>query len=408
MKWLLLISGFSLAGSGAHAQNIELVGQLTGVSAKAVYIDSNYAYLAGFNSFEIVDISNPAQPALVGRYDSLTNGINVVRYENYAYIADGYGFLKVLDITDPAHPILSRRITTSDYTSSLALSGHYLYVDIVSYGFQTYDITAPDDPQLITEYPVWSTGIIWSLTVRNNYVYMTDSEEGFKQVNVSDPLYPELTGLCETGGSPFDISIWSDLAFISDTRGSIYILDVREPYYPAVVGTYARNGSGGGIFAVDHNVYLAAGHDGVLVIRVNDPDNPVLIGSYHTPGVAYDVSIVGDLIYVADGSGFRILRLISTAVYDDDGTPGGFVLYPNYPNPFNAKTAICYELPSRSEVTLSVFNVLGERVDKIEAGPQDAGQHEIVWDAGDSPSGIYFYQVRADETCLIRRMVLLK
>ncbi|MBD3170318.1 MAG: T9SS type A sorting domain-containing protein, partial [candidate division Zixibacteria bacterium] len=80
----------------------------------------------------------------------------------------------------------------------------------------------------------------------------------------------------------------------------------------------------------------------------------------------------------------------------------------NYPNPFNATTTIEYSLSEDSDVTLEVYNLLGQRVDVIVNNNQSAGFKTIMWDASDYSSGIYFYKLTAGKITFTKRMMLLK
>ncbi|HSG27814.1 MAG TPA: T9SS type A sorting domain-containing protein, partial [Candidatus Krumholzibacterium sp.] len=91
-----------------------------------------------------------------------------------------------------------------------------------------------------------------------------------------------------------------------------------------------------------------------------------------------------------------------------DPVPAAFALYPNYPNPFNPETAIRYDLPGGYDVTLSVYNTIGERVAFLTEGFRGPGSHIIRWDASGLPTGVYFYQLRAGPYTDIRKMVLLR
>ena len=83
-------------------------------------------------------------------------------------------------------------------------------------------------------------------------------------------------------------------------------------------------------------------------------------------------------------------------------------LFQNYPNPFNAATTLSYMLPKSGSVTISIYNLLGQRVATICEGIQQAGQHSITWDASDFPSGVYFARLEAGEYSKSIKMVLLK
>ncbi len=92
-----------------------------------------------------------------------------------------------------------------------------------------------------------------------------------------------------------------------------------------------------------------------------------------------------------------------------DAVPARFVLRQNYPNPFNPKTAISYQLPAFSEVELSIFNILGQKVKTLVSKKQPAGNYKVEWDAAGFSSGIYFYVISTDNGFMqTRKLVLLK
>jgi hypothetical protein len=92
--------------------------------------------------------------------------------------------------------------------------------------------------------------------------------------------------------------------------------------------------------------------------------------------------------------------------------PTEYALNQNYPNPFNPSTVISFSLPTRSDYTVTIYNVSGQQVADF-TGSAEAGVHEIVWEAGNLASGIYFYRLVAnndtgDQYVANKKMVLLK
>lgn len=85
-----------------------------------------------------------------------------------------------------------------------------------------------------------------------------------------------------------------------------------------------------------------------------------------------------------------------------------FVLRQNYPNPFNPATTISYTLAARSMVSLKVYNLLGMEIADLVCGVMEAGTHLARFDAGDHPSGIYFYSLKAGASVEMRKMALVK
>jgi hypothetical protein len=85
-----------------------------------------------------------------------------------------------------------------------------------------------------------------------------------------------------------------------------------------------------------------------------------------------------------------------------------FTLSQNYPNPFNPRTIINYELPITNYVDLSVFNLLGQNVATLVNEHQQAGYHQVEWDASGFASGIYYYRIEAGNFTETRKMIYLK
>jgi hypothetical protein len=105
---------------------------------------------------------------------------------------------------------------------------------------------------------------------------------------------------------------------------------------------------------------------------------------------------------------------IATDVDEDGGqVPTTFALNQNFPNPFNPTTTISFNLPTVSNVSLTIFNILGQEVTSVVNERLAAGNHVFEWDGHDgygSPvaSGIYFYRLEAGDYRSIRKMTLLK
>ncbi|MCP4631417.1 MAG: T9SS type A sorting domain-containing protein [candidate division Zixibacteria bacterium] len=94
-----------------------------------------------------------------------------------------------------------------------------------------------------------------------------------------------------------------------------------------------------------------------------------------------------------------------------DGTvslPQTTALNGNFPNPFNAVTTISYDLAKDTDVTLEVFNLLGQKVETLVSGYQQAGHRTATWDASKNSSGIYLFKLTTNGEQFVKRMTLLK
>jgi hypothetical protein len=90
------------------------------------------------------------------------------------------------------------------------------------------------------------------------------------------------------------------------------------------------------------------------------------------------------------------------------GLPIKALLSSAHPNPFNSSVVISYSLPSPRQVRLEIFDPLGREVAALVNGRQLPGQKEILWDASDMTSGLYFYKLTAGEFSEVKKITLLK
>jgi hypothetical protein len=88
--------------------------------------------------------------------------------------------------------------------------------------------------------------------------------------------------------------------------------------------------------------------------------------------------------------------------------PSFFDLKQNYPNPFNPSTTITFSLPKRSDVTLTLYSILGEKLKTITSETYDAGEHKIIFNAAGLASGVYFYTLLADGFSTTKKLELIK
>jgi len=88
--------------------------------------------------------------------------------------------------------------------------------------------------------------------------------------------------------------------------------------------------------------------------------------------------------------------------------PSGFNLDQNYPNPFNPTTKISFSLPEANNVSLRIYNTLGQEVQTLISQFMNAGTYEISFDAFDLPAGIYLYSFNAGSFQSVKKMMLIK
>lgn len=177
-------------------------------------------------------------------------------------------------------------------------------------------------------------------------------------------------------------------------------------------------------FKIEHKLTNAKDYEFVASYQ----NSPELIGqgsvSYETEYSYRDSTVIPEkeymyrLIQYDYGGAVNIKDIIAFATAKKP-LPKSFELLQNYPNPFNPQTKIKFEIPMQSDVTLRIYNVLGQKIISLKDGVLDAGRYSVEWngqnDFGNNvASGIYFYvlQARTSETKkqhrMLKKMILVR
>ncbi len=88
--------------------------------------------------------------------------------------------------------------------------------------------------------------------------------------------------------------------------------------------------------------------------------------------------------------------------------PTAFALEQNYPNPFNGSTQIQYDVPTPSHVTLTVYNILGQKITTLVDALQPVAHYKVPFDGGNLPTGVYFYRLKTDTFTAIKKLVIIR
>jgi photosystem II stability/assembly factor-like uncharacterized protein len=170
---------------------------------------------------------------------------------------------------------------------------------------------------------------------------------------------------------------------------------------------FVRSAPGGKrLWAGGHDVYCSNDMGETWETQISRQNIPAC-GSKYLHGASFynDAigAVVGDCVVLYTSTGGLI-----TSVNEPQETPSSFGLKQNYPNPWNALTTIQFELPASSHVTLKIFDEIGREIATLFNGEKPAGKHEVKWNAGQLPSGVYFYRLQAGELISVRKLVLVQ
>ena len=267
-------------------------------------------------------------------------------------------------------------------------------------------IVAEDEEQINPQMVVDDEGyifVIWG-DERNGL----DHDIYCQRVSPAGELMFAGSGLLVAGGEGDQINS----VFIADNAGGAYITwqdhNADFPYYPALKAVHLN-----ALGEIADPVWQAGGNP-VLQLDYDYQVNSIMIPDNYGGAVAFWVDVRAGFGSYSGYNDLYAMRMndFSTGIPDlanDTQTPVQFRLYPAYPNPFNPKTTIRFDLPSAGQVELKVYDVTGREVAALGTGHWALGQHSVVWNAEEMSSGMYFVRLAVDDReSMVKKVVLMK
>lgn len=215
----------------------------------------------------------------------------------HAFVGDIDG-LRVIDLSDPAHPAIVGELGSSGwYTQAVAASGTIVYLSY-SLGLLVVDVADPTSPE-----PIGSlTGSVpTDLAAADSIAYLAGysppPQGTLRVVDAADPTSPQIIGSVDTPGRCVAVAASGDLACVADGEAGLQIIDVSDPAAPWIIATVPMNAWG--VYLDGATAYVALLNDGIALVDLSDPEVPEVLGTLALPGQARDVAVSGDRAYVA-------------------------------------------------------------------------------------------------------------
>jgi aminopeptidase N len=193
---------------------------------------------------------------------------------------------------------------------------------------------------------------------------------------------------------------------------------IKEPNHPVYQNSYGISNLGGGNWKVNFYAYQSQ-------INTVFHQMPVVLKFSFTSGPDTSIRFMND--FNNQTFTFNFNRQPISVVFDPDNDillktatlsvgiknisnsiPDKFALYQNEPNPFNPMTNITFDLPQKSYVKLTVYDLLGRNIISLVKGTLDVGKHIINFNGSTLSSGLYFYKIEAGNFTETKKMLFLK
>jgi hypothetical protein len=329
--------------------NPSLISSLDGSSQNVpfgddIYVSGNYAYLS---TAVVLDVSNPAAPALVGSYEGRAPGRKMSVQGHYLYLTGGMtptitsNAITIIDVSTPVTPKLKATLTNGSSSgpllagaSSVHTSGNYAYVvSETNDALEIIDVSNPAAPTHKSSLVNGSGGAMLngpsSVFISGTYAYITSvNSQALEIVDVSNPALPihKASLVDGTGGAfintPKSIYVWDNYAYIADLNGVLEIVDISNKTAPVHIGKLTDGGGVAPYLSLAKSVYVfypyayVASDNALEIIDVSDPANPVHKGALRSGPGNYianplAVTVTDTHAYVTStGFGFGALEIV--------------------------------------------------------------------------------------------------
>ncbi|NUQ37108.1 MAG: PQQ-binding-like beta-propeller repeat protein [Caldilineales bacterium] len=313
---LIGLAGFGLIGPNATAVELDMIGQMGGANYAAA-VAGDLLFTGIGPRLLVLDASDPNQLAELGQSEVLPGVVRALAVEDaYAYVAAGKGGLQIVDISDPAHPVVIGNYLTEGYAQDVAVASGYVYLTNTPVwdgsgwsgsGLHIVDISDPANPKQMTVYdtPGWEFGV----AVVGDTVFVADGDGGLRILDVSDKTAPKEVGATYTAGYALDVAVGEGVVYVAEFDKGVGVVDVADLSNPREVKVIDTPGKARHVTVNDGTVYVGDGNGGLRILDVSAALEPVEIGAFASED-GRGVAVNGAFVYLADRQlGLHVLEV---------------------------------------------------------------------------------------------------
>jgi formylglycine-generating enzyme required for sulfatase activity len=262
----------------------------------------------GDSEVRLLDVSHPAAPVALGSWSMFLPLSDAVLAGNLAYLAcwetDFLSTVEIVDFTNPAQPALRGFYDTQGYAQDIEVVGSTAYVADSEGGLLILDVSNPASPRKLGSFETRSS--VGLVGVAGRYAYLAEGS-WLMVVDVANPTSPSRAGIYDAGATIRSLAVVGQKAFVVVSTGRLLVLEMSTPGTVELLGSTSAWGE---IEAAGNYAYLATGTRSLAVIDVGDPAHPLWATSVTVEGVATDVAVTGRMVLVAVGArGISVFEL---------------------------------------------------------------------------------------------------
>lgn len=281
------------------------------------------------NGLLVYNFSNPVSPYLITKFDFGQQAITLAEENDLIYLCTSKEFfsqtnLEIISITDPSQPFLVGSYRCNGQITDIIVDEYIAYISISSSpsnnSLEVIDVSNPSNPTLVGVYSTSLHMDFLQLTIDkiNNLLFTGNGENSFSILNITNPLKPVEIVRQITGFNTIDLEIEEDLLFVVDWNqfGGYAIYNVSNPYFPILLSSKSLNAFIYDLYYDSRYLYLTTDYSPLVIYDLENIQSPIRLDSFSNGLINYPckVTINGTKAYIArDANGLIILEISDTA-----------------------------------------------------------------------------------------------
>ena len=197
------------------------------------------------------------------------------------------------------------------------------------------------------------------VAVAGDFAYIPAYSDGFFVVDVSDKENPREVAQMETRGLARYAEVEGGFLYLTD--GNLLVYDLSDPADPELICNYDTPTLAGQVLVADGYTFLILS-ESLLILDISNPAEPAEVGYFNPYGSPVDITVISPYLYVAETSLLSVFdcsEALEVLPELEGRPPITFLLDPAYPNPFNSRTNVRFNLPRSGRIALDIFDCQG-------------------------------------------------
>ena len=303
---IIFLFGFLPENHAQDSLNCYLKGIWAEGICEAVDVNDNYIFINNGRYLDILDNTDPGNPAKISRYISRGFIYDIKSRDTLVFLAINGTGLQIISIANISNPVEISYIKIAGYYPYIEIQGDRLFYSENKYYLHIIDISNPAHPEIIAEHKLPS---IKKFKVRGNYVFATLQWYGFKILDISTPGSINEVFYYDTKNC-YDVAIKDNLMSLS-LNNKLLIFDISNISSPVLLDTINLISGFYNCTFYDKNTIIIAGNKDIIFVDIRDINNPVISTGYEIDVLDFEKMLIhNDFLYLAlHQNGLNILDI---------------------------------------------------------------------------------------------------